>query len=132
MGKNSWYGVNGGPDAKNQIHAPGVSTHARLTRRLGLSYWACLITILKSITGQHSDSDKLIRAFCLSEVNYRVPLSVCPKKKSVRGFSDALLLKNDMCARESGNRGRSNLQTEISFRRFFTRKKAKNGTIRTE
>ncbi len=33
LGKNSWYGVNGGPDAKNEIHAPGDSTHARFTFR---------------------------------------------------------------------------------------------------
>ncbi len=38
MGKSSCYGVNGGPDTKNEIHAPGVSTHARFTRRLGLLF----------------------------------------------------------------------------------------------
>ncbi len=32
------YGVNGGRDTKNEIHDPGVSTHARFTRRLGLSF----------------------------------------------------------------------------------------------
>ncbi len=36
MGKDSWNGVNGVPDTKNEIHAPGVSTHARSTRTLGL------------------------------------------------------------------------------------------------
>ncbi len=36
MGSNSLYGANGGPDTKNEVHAPGVSTHARFTRRLGL------------------------------------------------------------------------------------------------
>ncbi len=36
MGKNPWYGVNWGPDTKNEIHAPGVSTHAGFTRRFRL------------------------------------------------------------------------------------------------
>ncbi len=31
-----YYGVKGGPDTKNEIHAAGVSTHGRFTRRLGL------------------------------------------------------------------------------------------------
>ncbi len=34
--KRGGHSVNGGPDTKNEIHAPGVSTHARFTRRLGL------------------------------------------------------------------------------------------------
>ncbi len=34
--KDFRYGLNGGPNTKNEIHAPGVSTHARFTRRLGL------------------------------------------------------------------------------------------------
>ncbi len=37
--ENSWYGVNGGPATKNEIPVPGVSTHARFTRRLGLFFY---------------------------------------------------------------------------------------------
>ncbi len=36
IGQKFLYGVNRGPDTENEIHAPGVSTHPRFTRRFGL------------------------------------------------------------------------------------------------
>ncbi len=56
LGKNSWYGVNGGPNTKNEIRAPGFSirafyAHVRLVR---VTIWT---TCAYRSEGRHRSGD---------------------------------------------------------------------------